>query len=141
LVNDTIVMSKQLTRQGKLDESFIPYFEPLQASVFAVRDMDYGGRDKYLVVGAPWNTIFVGASSVTVRVTGQETVQTAAGSFDAFVLSYKLDDKISRIWMVSYMPLPVKAEVFDAEDELLYAFELQKMSGIKPSEDSTESAL
>jgi hypothetical protein len=131
IVNRTIAMSKELTRQGKLDDSFVPYFEAIQSSVFAVRDMDYGGRDKYLVVGAPWDTIFVGASSVTVKVTGRETVQTEAGSFDSFVLSYSLDDKTSKIWMVSYMPLPVKAEVFDGKDQQLYSFELQKMSGIK----------
>lgn len=133
-VDQTVVMSKQLTKEGQLDENFQTYFEPIQTSIFAVRDMAYGGTDKYLVVGAPWDTIFVGSSSVTVRVTGMETIQTQAGSFQAFVLSYKLDEQTSRIWMVSYMPLPVKAEVYDADDILQYKFELEKVSGI-PSAD------
>jgi len=126
----TIMLSKQLTKEGKLDTSYEPYFEPVRASVLAVRDMDYSGRPKYLVTGAPWDTIFVASSSITVRVTGQETVRTEAGSFDAFVLSYKLQDKLSKIWVVKDMPLPVKAEVYDADDNLLYNFELVKMTGI-----------
>lgn len=127
-VEHSMTFSKQLTREGQLDESFQPYFDPIQASILAVRDMDYGGRDKYLVVGAPWDTIFFQSSSVTVKVTGQETVQTPAGTFDAFVLSYTLGDKESRIWVVKEMPLPVKAEVYDTEDNLQYKYELVSSS-------------
>lgn len=127
-VDHSMVFSKQLTREGELDKSFQPYFDPIQASIFAVRDMDYGGRDKYLVVGAPWNTIFFQSSSVTVKVDRQETVQTPAGTFDAFVLAYTLGDKESRIWVVKDMPLPVKAEVYDVEDNLQYRYELVRSS-------------
>jgi hypothetical protein len=70
-VNHTLIMSKELTREGQLDESFRPYFELIQSSILAVRDMEYGESPKYLVVGAPWNTIFVGSSSVTARVTNE----------------------------------------------------------------------
>ena len=134
-VERTIMLSKQLTREGQLSDSVRPYFEPVQASVLAVRDMDYSGRPKYLVIGAPWDTIFTASSSITVRVTGQETVQTPAGSFNhAFVLSYKLQDKISKLWIVRDMPLPVKAEVYDAEDNPLYKFELVKMTGISSTD-------
>jgi hypothetical protein len=129
-IEKTIRLSKALTKEGQLDESTKPYFEPVQSSVLAVRDMDYSGRPKYLVPGAPWDTIFVGSSSITVRVTGEETVQTQAGSFDSFVLGYKLLDKTSKIWVVRDMPFPVKAEVYDAEDNLQYRYELVKMSGI-----------
>ena len=130
-VTSAILMSKQLTKEGELDESFIPYYEPIQTSLLAVRDMEYGDSPKYLVVGAPWNTIFVGASSSTVRVTSEEQVQTAAGSFDSFVLSYKLNDETSRIWMVDYMPLPVQATTFDENDQPFYSFELLEDSGIE----------
>ncbi|MGI0025932.1 MAG: hypothetical protein ACREA4_12430, partial [Nitrososphaera sp.] len=129
-ISETIVMSKELTREGGIDEALVPYFEPIQTSILAVRDMEYGDSPKYLVVGAPWNTIFVGPSSSTVRVTSEETVQTGAGSFDAFVLSYKLDDDISRIWMVDTMPLPVKAVTFDEADQPYYSFELLRASGV-----------
>lgn len=123
-VENTMTMSKELTREGQLDESFRPYFEPIQVSIFAVRDMEYGASPKYLVVNAPWNQIFYKSSDVIVRVTGEETVQTPAGTFDAFVLSYKLEENTSKIWVVHDLPLPVKAEVYDSEDELQYQYEL-----------------
>ena len=132
-IEKTIALSKALTKEGQLDESTRQYFEPVQASVLAVRDMDYSGRPKYLVPGAPWDTIFVGSSSITVRVTNEATVQTQAGSFNSFVLSYKLLDKTSKIWIVRDLPFPVKAEVYDAADNLQYKYELVKMSGITSS--------
>jgi hypothetical protein len=129
-VNHTLIISKELTREGQLDESFRPYFEHIQSSILAVRDMEYGESPKYLVVGAPWNTIFVGSSSVTARVTNEERISTPAGLFDAFVLSYKLAEETSKIWVVRDMPLPVKAEVYDAEDNLLYQYELTNASRV-----------
>jgi hypothetical protein len=132
-VNHTLVMSNELTREGQLDESFRPYIEHIQSSILAVRDMEYGESPKYLVLGAPWNTIFVGSSSVTARVTNEESVSTPAGVFDSFVLSYKLAEQTSKIWVVRDMPLPVKAEVYDAEDKLLYQYELANVSGVTPA--------
>ena len=129
-VNHTLVMSKELTREGQLDESFRPYFEHIQSSILAVRDMEYGESPKYLVVGAPWNTIFVGSSSVTARVTNEERISTPAGVFDSFVLSYKLGEATSKIWLVRDIPLPVKAGVYDSEDNLLYQYELTHASGV-----------
>jgi hypothetical protein len=129
-VNHTLTISKELTREGQLVESFRPYLEHIQSSILAVRDMEYGESPKYLVVGAPWNTIFVGSSSVTARVTNEERVSTPAGVFDSFVLSYKLGEETSKIWVVRDMPLPVKAEVYDAEDKLLYRYELTNASGV-----------
>jgi hypothetical protein len=41
-----------------------------------------------------------------------------------------LGEKTSKIWVVRDMPLPVKAEVYDAEDNLLYQYELTNASGI-----------
>lgn len=123
-VENTMTMSRELTREGQIDESFRAYFEAIQSSILAVRDMEYGSSPKYLVVNAPWNQIFYQSSEVTVRVTGEETVQTPAGTFDAFVLSYKLEENTSRIWVVRDLPLPVKAEVYGPEDELQYRYEL-----------------
>ncbi len=129
-VERMMMLSKELTREGQLDNTFRQYFDPIRLSVLAVRDMDYNQQPKDLVVGAPWDEIYVGSSSIIVRVTGQETAQTPAGAFNAFVLSYKLQNNTSKIWMVRDMPLPVKAEVYDAGDDLLYKFELVKTTGI-----------
>lgn len=119
-----VMFSKQLVKEGGVDERTRLFLEPIESSIIAIRDMDYGGRDKYLVVGAPWNTIYYGASSAIVRVTGVETVETPAGAFDAFVLSYKLKENTSRVWVVKDLPLPVKAEAYDADDNLEYRYEL-----------------
>jgi hypothetical protein len=129
-VDKTIMMSKELTREGQLDESFRPYFEPIQSSIFYVRQMEYGQSPKYLVVGAPWNEIFYRSSEVIVRVTSEEKVQTETGTFDAFVLSYKLAENTSRIWVVKDMPLPIKAEVYDSDDKLQYQYELTRAAGV-----------
>jgi hypothetical protein len=129
-IENYMTMSKELTRKGQLDESFRPYFEPIQSSIFAVRDMEYGESPKYLVVGAPWDQIFYRSSEAIVRVTSEEMVQTQAGSFDAFVLSYKLEENTSRIWVAKDMPLPVKAEVYDPDDRLLYQYELVSAAGV-----------
>lgn len=123
-----IMLSSQLTKEGQMDAEVRPFLEPVESSILAIRDMDYGGRDKYLVVGAPWNTIFYSSSSTIVRVTAQETVQTPAGTFDAFVLSYKLGERISSIWIAEDLPFPVKAEVYDPSDALLYQYELVSLS-------------
>ena len=129
-VENTLTMSKKLTREGQLDSEFRPYFEPIQLSIFAVRDMEYGTSPKYLVINAPWDQIFYRSSQVIVRVSGEEMMQTPAGSFDAFVLSYKLKENTSKIWLVRDLPLPVKAEVYDSEDELLYRYELVRVAGV-----------
>lgn len=123
-----MMLSSSLTKEGQTDEQVRAFLEPVESSILAIRDMDYGGRDKYLVVGAPWNTIFYSSSSVTVRVTAEEPVQTQAGTFDAFLLSYKVGENTSRIWIVKDLPLPVKAEVYDPADELLYEYELVSQS-------------
>lgn len=122
-----IMFSKQLVKEGGVDEPTRLFLEPIESSIIAIRDMDYGGRDKYLVVGAPWNTIYYGASSTIVRVTAEETVETPAGTFDAFVLSYELKENTSRVWIVRDLPLPVKAEAYDADDNLEYRYELVRL--------------
>ena len=123
-VEKTIMMSKELTREGELDDSFKPYFDPIQSSIFHVREMEYGQSPKYLVESAPWDEIYYQSSKVIVRVTGKEQVQTPAGTFEAFVLSYKLAENTSKIWVVKDKPLPVKAQVFDSDDKLQYQYEL-----------------
>lgn len=119
-----VMYSKELTKQGSIEESTRPYLEPVEASIMAVRDMDYGNRDKYLVEQAPWDTIFYGSTSTVVRVTGQQDITTPAGTFHTFVLSYKLGENTSTIHVVKDLPFPVRAEVYDPNDQLLYKYEL-----------------
>ena len=119
-----VQMSNVLTLIGQPDPSFKLYFEPIRLSIFSIRDMDYQGADKYLYVGAPWNTIETASSSVVTRITGQEQVQTPSGSYNAFILSYKLGTKTSMLWLDATVPLPIEADVYDAYDNLQYRFVL-----------------
>jgi outer membrane lipoprotein-sorting protein len=91
--------------------------------------MDYGGRAKYLVVGAPWNTIVTGGTTpITVKITSEEKVTTPAGTFDALVLTYKLNDNTSKIYVVKDLPMPVKAETYDINDQIYYKYELVSLT-------------
>ena len=121
---EALPMSTVLTLMQQPSSSFRPYFDPVRLSVFSIRDMSYESAEKYLYVGAPWNSIDTGTLSVIARITGKETIQTPAGTFDTFVLSYKLGSKTSMLWISPQVPLPVKAQVYDAFDNPQYSFEL-----------------
>ena len=123
-LQQVVQMTSVLTVEGQLSSSFRPYFDPVRFSVFSIREMDYRGADKYLYIGAPWNDIESGTLSKVARITDRETAQTQSGTYDAFVLSYQLASKTSKLWIDSQVPLPVKAKVYDAYDNLQYSFEL-----------------
>jgi DUF3108-like len=76
-----------------------------------------------LVVGAPWDIILVGVSSIPIKVTSKETIETRAGTFDTFILSYKIGLK-SRIWLAHDIPIRIRTEVFNSEGRLQYRYEL-----------------
>jgi len=132
IVNDTqseqkfdVIYSKELTKEGSASEAARPYLEPVESSMLAIRDMDYGGRVKYLVPGAPWSTIVTGSTTpITVKIISDEKITTPAGTFDALVLGYKLNNNTSKIYIVKDLPMPVKAETYDANDQPYYSYEL-----------------
>jgi hypothetical protein len=119
---DDIFLSNSLTRDGPVDKVFKPYLDPLDSSILAIRDI--AREPKYLIIGAPWDKINVGALSISIKVTNKETLKTLAGDFDAYVLSFNLGEKESRIWVAHEVPLPVKAEVYDSNDNLQYKYEI-----------------
>ena len=119
----TISLSKQqLTNAGPIDQAFKPYYEPIESSIIEVRDIAEG--PKYLVSGAEWNSITGGITTLPVKVTVQEKIRTTAGTFDTYVLSYTIGPKTSRIWIAQDFPLPIKAEVYNAYDQLQYKYDL-----------------
>jgi hypothetical protein len=123
--NSVVLLSKDyLLPKGYIREQFRPYFGPIESSIFAVRDI--AREPKYLVNGAIWDTITVGAQSIPIKITGKQMMETKAGIFDCFILSYKIGSKTSKIWITHSLPLPVKAEVYDSDDKLEYKFELTK---------------
>jgi hypothetical protein len=120
---DSILLSKQqLALDGLVNEKFKLYFELIDSSILAIRDI--AREPKYLVVGAPWDIILVGLSSIPIKVTAKETIETRAGTFDTFILSYKIGLKTSKIWLAHDIPIPIKAEVYNSEGQLQYRYKL-----------------
>jgi hypothetical protein len=118
-----ILLSKQqLTNAGPIGKDFLPFYIPIESSLLEIRDIAL--QPEYLAIGAEWNSIDVGLSTISARIVTQEKIQTQAGIFDAFVLSYKIGDKTSRIWLAKDFPLPLKAEVYNAHNQLQYNYSL-----------------
>lgn len=118
-----VLMSKQqLTNAGPITRNFLPYYEPIESSILEIRDIAL--QPGYLVVGAQWNTISTDVATIPVKITSHEKVHTKAGTFDAYVLSYTLGPKTSRIWISSDLPLPIKGEAYNDQGQLQYKFDL-----------------
>lgn len=118
-----VMMSKQqLTNAGPIIRNFLPYYEPIESSILEIRDIAL--QPQYLVVGAQWNSISTEVSTIPVKVTSQENINTNAGKFNAYVLSYTLGPKTSRIWITPDIPLPVRAEVYNSQGQLQYKYDL-----------------
>ena len=122
----TILLSKQqLIQKNSAEDEFKQYFKLLERSILSIRDI--AREPKYLVVGAPWDTILVGVSSISVKVIEKENIKTSAGNFNAFIIGYKIVSKTSKIWLTHEVPLPVKAEVYNSDGTLSYKYRLVKM--------------
>ena len=122
----TILLSKQqLIQKNSAEDEFKQYFKLLERSILSIRDI--AREPKYLVVGAPWDTILVGVSSISVKVIEKENIKTSAGNFNAFIIGYKIGSKTSKIWLTHEVPLPVKAEVYNSDGTLSYKYRLVKM--------------
>lgn len=122
-MNGSVLLAKQqLTNVGFTNGTFQPFYEPIESSILSIRDI--AREPKYLAIGAPWDSIFVAFSSIPIRVTDHVTMQTAAGTFDVFTLSYNIGLKTSKIFITHQNPLPVRAVVYDSEGQLQYKYEL-----------------
>ena len=121
----TIFLSKQqLTNAAShpIKQDFLPYYEPIESSILEIRDIAL--QPEYLVVGAEWNSISTNVATIPVKVTAQENIRTSAGTFNAFLLSYTIGPKTSRIWIDQHFPLPIKAQVYNTQNQLQYEYNL-----------------
>ncbi len=121
----TILLSKQqLTNAGPINKDFVSFYEPIESSLLEIRDISL--QANYLAIGAEWNSLTVGpiGSTISARIVAQEKIQTRAGTFDSSVLGYSIGPEASRIWLSHNIPLPVKAEVYNAQNELQYKYSL-----------------
>ena len=110
---------------GILDEPTQKILMPISKSIFAIRDI--AREPKYLVVGAIWDTVNIGASTESVRITGVEKIDTPAGSFNTYILGYEIGKKQSKLYLVKELPLPIKAEVYNLNGTLQYKYELESI--------------
>jgi hypothetical protein len=110
---------------GILDEPTQKTLMPISKSIFAIRDI--AREPKYLVVGAIWDTVNIGASTQSVRITGVEKIDIPAGSFNTYILGYEIGKKQSKMYLVKELPLPIKAEVYNLNGTLQYKYELESI--------------
>jgi len=121
----TVLLSKQqLTNAGPASTDFKSFYEPIESSILEIRDIAL--EPKYLAIGAEWNSLSVGpvGSTASVKIIGQEKIQTQAGAFDTSILGYTIGNRASKIWLSNNLPLPVKGEVYNAQNELQYKYSL-----------------
>ncbi len=117
-----LLMSRSLIPVTAVEPDVKPYMNMVQSSILWI--VDYAIEPKYLASGAVWGSITHGVQKEELKITAKEPVTTEAGMFDSYVVSYKIKDKESRIWIVKDKPLPVKAEIHDADGNLQFRFEL-----------------
>jgi hypothetical protein len=94
-------------------------------SILSIRDI--AREPKYLVVGAVWDTINVGPSSIPLRISNVERVDIGASSFDSFVLTYEIANVQSKIYISKELPFPLKAEVYNENGTAKYSYELESI--------------
>ena len=119
-----LIMSKSLLPLAPAEPQMQPYLKMIQNSILWI--VDYAIEPKYLAGGAVWGSITHGVQKEDLKITAKEPLTTEAGTFNSYLLSYTIQEKESRIWIVKDMPLPVKAEVYDADGKLQFKFELVK---------------
>ncbi|HEX5977226.1 MAG TPA: hypothetical protein VFY68_08110, partial [Nitrososphaeraceae archaeon] len=117
---------KQLLRTDPVSQENESLIQPLEGSILVVRDL--AKEPRYLVVGAIWDKIFTGSSTKDVKIEDIETITTPAGTFDVYTLQYNVGNSISKIYLNKDLPFPVKAQVYNENDEILYEYELQSIS-------------
>ena len=121
-VTQDMVLSRYLIPVGSIPEKFKPQMQIIQGSILWI--VDYAATPKYLAPSAVWGTITHGLQTEELKINTVEKVSTPAGTFNSYVLSYAIMGRESKLWIVEDLPLPVKAEVYNADGNLQFMFEL-----------------
>ena len=117
---------KQLLRTDPISQENESLIQPLEGSIFVVRDL--AKEPRYLVVGAVWDKIFTGSSTKDVKIEDKDSITTPADTFDVYTLQYNVGNSTSKIYLSKDLPFPIKAQVYDENDKILYEYELQSIS-------------
>jgi hypothetical protein len=124
-IYNVTLSKKSFTPVGILNQAAEKGLRPISSSIFAIREI--AREPKYLVVGAVWDTINVGPSSIPLRISDLQHVDTGSGSYDSFVLSYEIADVQSKLYIAKELPLPLKGEVYNENGTLKYSYELESI--------------
>jgi len=116
----------QLLRKDPITANNEKLISPVETSILTIRDI--AREPKYLVVGAVWEKIFTGSSTIDAKIEGTDTISTPAGTFNVYTLGYNVGNSTSKIYLNKDLPLPIKAEVYDENHKILYEYELQSVS-------------
>jgi hypothetical protein len=116
---------KSFTPVGILNPEIEKGLKPISTSIFSIGDI--ARVPKYLVIGAVWDTINVGPSSIPLRISNVQRVDIGAGSYDSFVLSYEIGNVQSKIYISKELPFPLKAQVYDENGTVKYSYELESI--------------
>jgi hypothetical protein len=108
-------------------EQLEKYLDVLDHTILSVSDMT--GEEKYLVVGAEWDTVFVGWQTKKITATEYGKVDLQFGSLNSYVLSYEIGEIENKFWVADDIPLPIKAEYYDADGNFDYSYELIDITG------------
>lgn len=117
---------KQLLRTDPISQENGLLIQPIEGSILVVRDL--AKEPRYLIVGAIWDKIFTGSSTKDVKIEGKDSITTPADTFDVYTLQYNVGNSISKIYLNKDLPIPIKAQVYDENNKILYEYELQSIS-------------
>jgi hypothetical protein len=116
---------KQLLMTNPITKENEKFIQPIESSILAIRDI--AREPKYLVVGAIWDKIFTGSSTIDVKIANTDTISISKDSYKVYVLQYKVGNSTSKIYLNKDLPLPIKADVYDENDKVVYQYELQSV--------------
>ena len=116
---------KQLLITDPITQENEKFIQPVESSILAIRDI--AREPKYLVVGAVWDKIFTGSSTIDVKIANTDTISISKDSYKVYVLQYKVGNSTSKIYLNKDLPLPIKADVYDDNDKVVYQYELQSV--------------
>ena len=116
---------KQLLITDPITQENEKFIQPVESSILAIRDI--AREPKYLVVGAVWDKIFTGSSTIDVKIVNTDTISISKDSYKVYVLQYKVGNSTSKIYLNKDLPLPIKADVYDDNDKVVYQYELQSV--------------
>ncbi len=108
-------------------EQIEKYLDVLDHTILSVSDM--AGEEKYLVTGAEWDTVFVGFLTKKITATEYGKVDLQFGSINSYTLSYEIGEIENKFWVANDIPLPIKAEYYDADGNFDYSYELIDITG------------